>query len=159
MKRNNYFHPAAAACIAAGYNLWVQMLGRIPEKVWRWAGKRSVDLVRKKFAAVAILRRGYFCLCWITGIAIYIGTILFFVYFPDLVDFKAPVERSIFKFYFWAGVQLVVLVGVIMLFLRPVYIISACDIYAERSPARRKSAAPLPPPGARGYGAVAVFRE
>jgi hypothetical protein len=161
-RKNDRRSPAQRALSEALYYAWkVATIGILPALVTGRglidSGRRSVDLVRKKFADVAILRAGYSALCWIIGVGTYIGTIFFFVYFPGLVDFKAPVEREIFKFYFWAGVPLVASVGVIMLFLRPVYIISACDIYADYVAEREENLMLPPPPGcSRGNGAVAA---
>ncbi len=115
------------------------------------AGKRSVGLVHDRFADVAILRAGYSALCWIIGVGTYIGTICFFIAFPRLVNFHAPVEQGIFKFYFWAGVPLVAAVGAIMLFLHPVYVISACDIYADYVASHEENLMLPPPPGGTSY--------
>jgi hypothetical protein len=161
-KKNDRRTSAQKAMSEALYYAWkVATIGILPALVTGRglidSGKRSVDLVRRKFADVSILRAGYSGLCWIIGIGTYIGTIFFFIYFPNLVDFKAPIERGISNFYFWAGVPLVASVGVIMLFLRPVYIISACDIYADYVAEREENLMlPPPPPGARGYSAVAT---
>jgi hypothetical protein len=87
----------------------------------------------------------------------YLGTIAFFLLFPDLVEFGAPVESIIYKFYLWAGVPLLVSTGLVLLFLRPVYLISACDIYADYVAGRQENLLlPPPPAGARGNGAVAA---
>ncbi len=111
------------------------------------AGKRSVGLVHDRFADVAILRAGYSALCWIIGVGTYIGTIYFFIAFPRLVNFHAPVELGIFKFYFWAGVPMMAAVGAVMLFLHPVYVISSCDIYADYVTKRGENLMLPPPPG------------
>lgn len=160
-KKNDRRSAAAKALSEALYYAWkVATIGILPALVTGRglidSGKRSIDLVRRKFADVAILRAGYSGLCWILGIGTYIGTIIFFIKFPGLVDFNLPVERTIFKFYFWAGVPIVASVGVVMLLLRPVYVISACDIYADYVSEREENLMlPPPPPGAyRDYSAV-----
>ena len=161
-KKNDRRTVAQKAFSEAIYYAWkVATIGILPALVTGRglidSGKRSVDLVRVKLKDVLILRAGYSGLCWIIGVGTYIGTIFFFIAFPELVNFKAPVEREIFKFYFWAGVPLVAAVGVIMLFLRPIYILSACDIYADYVAEKQENLMlPPPPPGARGRSAVAA---
>ncbi len=94
------------------------------------AGKQSISLVRHKLSDTALLRVGYSSICWVVGIAAYIGTIIFFCVFDNLVP-KGSAYSHVYTFYFWAGVPIVIAVGVIQLFLRPVYILSSCDIYSD----------------------------
>ncbi|HBE88215.1 MAG TPA: hypothetical protein DDW67_03645, partial [Elusimicrobia bacterium] len=62
------------------------------------------------------------------------------------------------KFYFWAGVPIVVAAGMVLLFLRPIYIISACDIYADYVRERGENLVlPPPPRGAVGGDTFAVL--
>lgn len=159
-KKNDRRTPAQKALSEALYYAWkVATIGILPALVTGRglidAGKRSVDLVRKKFSDVLILRAGYSALCWIIGVGAYIGTILFFVKFPQLVDFKAPVESSIYKFYFWAGFPITVAAGMVLLFLRPIYVISSCDIYADYVKEQDENLVlPDPPGGNRAYSAI-----
>ncbi|MBU2574410.1 MAG: hypothetical protein KKH28_10080 [Elusimicrobia bacterium] len=151
-KKNDRRTPAQKALSEALYYAWkVATIGILPALVTGRglvdAAKRSVDLVRKKFADILILRAGYSALCWILGVGTYIGTIFFFIKFPDLVNFKAPVESQIYKFYFWAGVPITAAVGVVMLFLRPIYVISSCDIYADYVKERDENLVLPAPPG------------
>ncbi|KAF0125260.1 MAG: hypothetical protein FD189_1782 [Elusimicrobia bacterium] len=150
-KKNDRRTPAQKALSEALYYAWkVATIGIVPGLVTGRglidAGRRSVGMVRARFSDVIILRGGYSALCWIVGVGAYIGTIFFFIKFPGLVDFNAPTESQIFKFYFWAGIPLIVSVGVVMLFLRPVYIISACDIYADYVREREENLVLPPPP-------------
>lgn len=159
-KKNDRRTAAQKALSEALYYAWkVATIGIVPALVTGRglidSGKRSVDLVRVKLKDVLLLRGGYSLLCWIVGVGGYAGTIVFFVMFPNLVDFSAPVESNIFKFYFWAGVPLMVSVGLVLLFLRPVYLISACDIYADYVAGREENLMlPPPPGGASSHGAV-----
>jgi len=159
-KKNDRRTAAQKALSEALYYAWkVATIGIVPALVTGRglldAGKRSVDLVRVKLKDVLLLRGGYSLLCWIVGVGGYAGTIFFFVMFPDLVDFSAPVESNIYKFYVWAGVPLMVSVGLVLLFLRPVYLISACDIYADYVAGREENLMlPPPPGGSSSHGAV-----
>lgn len=160
-KKNDRRTAAQKAMSEAIYYAWkVATIGILPGLVTGRglidAGKRSVDLVRTKLKDVMILRAGYSGLCWIVGIAAYIGTIYFFIAFPQLVDFKLPVESQIYKFYFWAGVPLLVAVGCVMMFLRPIYVISACDIYADYVAQKQENLMLPPPPKGSSNGFDAV---
>ncbi|HNW44696.1 MAG TPA: hypothetical protein PKI19_09345 [Elusimicrobiales bacterium] len=120
------------------------------------AGRRSVDLVSDRFKDIVILRAGYSLLCWVVGIAAYAGAILLFVKFPGLINWKLGAEAQIYTFYFWVAVPILAATGVVMLFLRPIYIISACDIYADYVESRKENLM-LPPPPARGGAAGALI--
>jgi hypothetical protein len=111
------------------------------------AGKRSVELVRTKFQDVVFLRAGYSAACWILGIVTYIGTICFFIKFPGLVNLKLGVASQMYKIYFWAGVPLLAGVGVVLMFLRPIYILSSCHIYADYVREQDENLILPPPPG------------
>jgi hypothetical protein len=155
-KKRDRRTPLEKAMSEALYYAWkVATIGILPGLVTGRglidAGRRSVGMVRARFRDVIILRGGYSALCWIIGIGAYVGTIVFFVAFPDLVDFDLPIESTIYKFYFWAGVPIVVAAGMVLLFLRPIYIISACDIYADYVREKGENLVlPAPPRGAVG---------
>lgn len=91
------------------------------------AGKESIALVKAKLWDVIKLRGGYSMACWIIGIVSYIGAIAFFITFNDL--FKS--EHTMFKFYFWMGAPLLIAVGIIKLFIRPIYVIASCKLYSD----------------------------
>ncbi|PIU17729.1 MAG: hypothetical protein COT18_12480 [Elusimicrobia bacterium CG08_land_8_20_14_0_20_59_10] len=161
-KKNDRRTPAQKALSEAIYYAWkLATIGILPALVTGRglvdAGKRSVLLVQAKFLDVAFLRAGYSAACWIIGIAAYAGTIVFFVMFPQLLDLKAPVESRIFTFYLWAGLPIVSATGIVMLFLRPVYIISACDIYAGYVREREENLMLPPPPRRGGMDAFIAF--
>jgi hypothetical protein len=161
-KKNDHRTAAQKALSEALYYAWkIGTIGIMPGLVTGRglidSTKRSVGMVIKKFKDVIILRGGYSALCWIIGIGTYIGTIYFFIMFPSLADFKAPVESMIYEFYFWAGVPMMISVGVIMLFLRPIYIISACDIYADYVQEQGENLMLPPPPNQnKSYDLTAV---
>jgi hypothetical protein len=94
------------------------------------AGKDSVLLVKNKIADTSLLRAGYSLICWVIGVSTYIGTIFIFIFFDNLVP-DGEIHSTIYEFYFWAGVPILISAGVILLFLKPIYTISSADIYAD----------------------------
>jgi hypothetical protein len=91
------------------------------------AGKTSVIFVRRKLWDVIKLRGGYSALCWIIGIAAYIGGFYFFCHFHALFES----EHEFFTFCLMMGIPILAATGVIKLFLRPIYIISCCKLYSD----------------------------
>ena len=94
------------------------------------SGKNSVVFVKDNFLEVAKLRAGYSALCWIVGIGAYVGTIFLFIIL-DIVPKGDEVYGYIYNFYFWAAVPILIAVAIIMLFLRPIYVLSLCDLYSD----------------------------
>jgi hypothetical protein len=120
------------------------------------AGKDSISFVKHKYKDAITLRLGYSALCWIVGIASYIGAILFFVAFPDLVKWEQNVASQMFPIYFWLAVPIIVAVGVVMLFLRPIFVISACDIYSDFIKEKGETVILQKPPS-KGMSALVIF--
>ena len=164
-KKNDRRTAAQKALSEALYYAWkIATIGIMPGLVTGRglidSTKRSVGMVIKKFKDVIILRAGYSGLCWIVGIGTYILSLFFFMMFPDMVGLNAEGMSGIYKFYFWAGVPMMISVGVIMLFLRPIYIISACDIYADYVQEQGENLMLPPAPGSsreKGYDLSAII--
>ena len=91
------------------------------------AGKESIILVKNHPKEALLLRGGYSFICWIVGIATYIGAVIFLFYNFSLFG----TEFEVYKFYFWMGVPILISVGVILVFLRPIYIIASCAMYTQ----------------------------
>ncbi len=81
------------------------------------SGKHAVIVVKEKLKEMAVLRIGYSLICWIIGIGAYVVLLL--------AAFKGN-EISFLTFF----VPVLIAVGIIHIF-RPIYLISACDIYYE----------------------------
>jgi TctA family transporter len=63
-----------------------------------------------------------------------------------------------YTIYFWLAVPILVATGAVMLFLRPIYVISSCDIYADYVQELQENLMLPPPPAqARGGSAIAVL--
>lgn len=90
------------------------------------AGKDSLSLVKSRFKSLAKLRIGYSFICWIFGVGCYIGMLFIFPF----LDIHRVSDNDIYNFYFFAGFPILMALMSIMLFFRPIYIISACRIYA-----------------------------
>lgn len=94
------------------------------------SAKNSIVFVKDKFMEVAKLRAGYSILCWIVGIAAYLGAILFFGA-TGIVGQEHEALSKIYKIYLWAAVPIVIAVGVVVVLLRPVFVIAMCDLYSD----------------------------
>lgn len=121
------------------------------------AGKDSVRLVKNRFFDLALLRGGYSALCWVVGILAYVGSFYFFWmtgFFEKTQDAAQGVQ--IHLFFKLGGVPILVAVGVVLLFLRPLFVISVCDIYSEEMQERGESIQLVEAPG-RGKAAILAF--
>ena len=135
-KRNDTRTWAQKALSEALYQAWkLGTMGMLPAMVLGngliQSGRESVRFITSRFKDAAILRFGYSTLCWVVGIAAYVGTIVFLAAGPGSFMPDPQTERFIYVFYFWAGVPIVVAAGVVMLVLRPIYLLSACELYSD----------------------------
>ena len=74
------------------------------------------------------------------------------------MNWKLGVAGQMYTIYFWFAVPILVAAGVVMLFLRPIYVISSCDIYADYVQELQENLMlPPPPEQARGGSAMAVL--
>lgn len=94
------------------------------------SAKNSIVFVRTDFKEVAKLRAGYSALCWIVGIGSYIGAV-FFIGLADIVPRGEEIYSHIYTIYFWLAVPLLIAVAIVMLILRPIYVLALCDLYSD----------------------------
>lgn len=130
--------PAQRAISEALYYAWkVGTIGVVPAiltgKDLIEAGRESVSLVKGKLKDVLALRGGYSAVCWIIGIAGYIGG-LFFAFLVPVFEGKHP----FFTFYLWMGIPLLVAVGAVKLFVRPIFVIASFKLYSDYLKERNK---------------------
>lgn len=119
------------------------------------SGKNSILFVKDNFMAIAKLRAGYPSLCWIVGIAAYVGTISLF-FFIDIGPEEETIYSHIYEFYLWAAVPIVISLSIIMLLLRPIYVLALCDLYSDYL--QRNNMAPtLPSSTSKGTSAIVAF--
>lgn len=116
------------------------------------AGRESIALVKSKPWQVVKLRGGYSAICWIIGVATYVGALVFLIAFP----LPGGAGHSVLSFYVWLGLPILAAVGVIKLFVRPVYVIASCQLYSEFLKESGKSVSLGSRPG-RGTNALVAF--
>lgn len=161
-KKNDRRTAAEKALSEAIYYAWkIGTIGILPALVTGRglidAGQRSIGLVRRKLKDVVLLRAGYSSLCWVVGLTAYAGAILFFVAFPGLVNWKLGVAGQMYTIYFWLAVPILIAAGVVLLFLRPIFVISAFDIYADYVREQGENLMLPPPPAQARAGGGAVW--
>lgn len=94
------------------------------------SGENSVFFVKDNFVEVAKLRAGYSALCWIVGVGSYVGAILFFMAM-DIAPEGDEIYGHIYTIYFWAAVPILIAIAIIMLVLRPIFVLALCDLYSD----------------------------
>lgn len=134
-RKNDRRTPAQKALSEALYYAWkVGVSGILPSIVTGnnlvASARRSIHFVKSNFLEVAKLRAGYSALCWIVGIGAYAGS-FFFLSAVDVVPANGEVYSHMYTIYFWLGVPILIAVGVVMLVLRPIYVLALCDLYSD----------------------------
>ena len=94
------------------------------------SGKNSIKFVKANFIEIAKLRAAYSLLCWVVGILAYIGAIITLIFMGDDI-YALPGGLAIAKIYLYMIVPIAVSVSVVMIFLRPIYVLTICDMYSD----------------------------
>ena len=161
-KKNDRTTPAQRALSEALYFAWkIGTIGIIPSLI---TGRglveschQSIQVVRHKFKEVMKLRIAYSALCWVIGVSAYIGTIICFCVFNNLMPHgKEEIYGHVYTFYFWAGVPIFIAVGIVQVFLRPIYVISSCHIYSDYLNEKEEKIM-LPTPPSKSASALVAF--
>lgn len=106
--------------------------GLISGRSLSMSAKNSIILVKDKMWELAKLRAGYSFINWIVATIAFLATIVFFIKFDNLVPFASDkTQEYLPSFYFWAGIPIMASIALIQLLIRPLYIISLCDIYSD----------------------------
>lgn len=134
-KKGSRRTPAERAASEALYYAWkLGIAGVLPSiltgKGLIEAGKSSFAFVKENLAEVAALRAGYSAVCWIVGIGSYLGALFLFSAL-ELAPGKDDLYGHMFEFFFWAGGPVLAAAAVVMLFLRPLYVLAMCDLYSD----------------------------
>lgn len=118
----------------AAYYAWkvatIWMLPALSTGRWVWGSiKHSLLVVKSCTKDVLITRAWYSILCWIIWVGTYVGWIFMLISFPGILDTAQWDSEMIYSFYMYAGIPIFFAVWVVVLFLRPIYIISSFAIY------------------------------
>ena len=161
-KKDDNTSPAQRALGEALYYAWkLGSIGMLPSLVMGKgmvaAGKDSLGLLKAHFKDVALLRAGYSAICWIVGIATYALGALFLIK-SGVIEFDQGEGQGvqIYQFFVWAGIPLLIAVAVVQIFVRPIFIISLCDIYSDFLEERHESPK-LEDAPSRGVAALVAF--
>ncbi len=159
-KKNDRTPLAVKLANEAVYQGWkLSSLGFLPALLsGRSVGEacgNSLNLLKERFGMLVKLRIGYSLVCWGFGIVGYLGMFALLWMLPELSG-SIFEDNAVYEFYLLAGAPLLAVLIFIMLVFRPVYVISACRIYAFY--AREKGVnIKLPESSSRGISALTAF--
>lgn len=102
------------------------------------AAKDSVRLVRHRLADTSMLRLGYSLVCWIVAIVGYIGSIFFVTAFADVIPSGQGEGAMYTQFFVMTGVPIAMITGIVLVFIRPIFILAATDLYCDELEAREE---------------------
>jgi hypothetical protein len=94
------------------------------------SGKNSIKFVKAKFADILKLRAAYSSICWVVGITAYIGAIILMFLMGDGVYANSG-YLDIVKIYQYMIIPIGVATMVVVIFLRPIYILTLCNLYSD----------------------------
>lgn len=110
----------------------------------------AVAFVRGNLSQVLLLRGGYSALCWILGVTTFASSV---AYGRSLdISFADGAAQALYAAYSAAGVPALAGVAILMLFLRPIYVLSMCELFSRDLEARQLTTR-LPPPQTAGLNA------
>ena len=89
--------------------------------------KDSLGLLKAHFKTICQLRIAYSAICWILGIASYVGT--FFIA-PYIFSHMSS-DNDMYTFYVFVGAPILITLFFIQVVFRPIYILSAYRIYSN----------------------------
>jgi len=119
------------------------------------SGKNSIKFVKANFIEIAKLRAAYSLLCWVVGILAYIGAIITLILMGDEI-YALSGGLAIAKIYLYMVIPIAVSVSVVMIFLRPIYVLTICDMYSDYL-SQNNETADLPNNPKNGRKAIILF--
>ena len=119
------------------------------------SGKNSIKFVKANFIEIAKLRAAYSLICWVIGILAYVGAIITLIFMGDEI-YALSGGLAIAKIYLYMIVPIAVSVSVIMILLRPIYVLTICDMYSDYL-SQNNETADLPNNPKNGKKAVILF--
>ena len=152
--------PAEIALEEAAYYAWkVGTAGMVPNLILGNklipSGISSINFVKSKFKEVASLRGAYSSICWLIAILSYIGAIILTAVFEDQLTLSTG-EIEIGAFYNYMIIPICFATLSVVVVLRPLYIISICDLYSDYLE-ENKEEAELPDNPTKGRSALITF--
>tara|TARA_B100000780_G_C21080669_1_gene435137 strand:+ start:170 stop:1483 length:1314 start_codon:yes stop_codon:yes gene_type:complete len=94
------------------------------------SGKNSLKFVRARFVEISKLRAAYSSICWVVGVAAYIGAIVTLLFMGDSI-YTDSGGLAIPKIYQYLMIPVSFALLVVMIFLRPIYILTICNLYSD----------------------------
>ena len=94
------------------------------------SGKNSIKFVKAKFADILKLRAAYSSICWIVGIAAYIGGVIVIFLMGDGAYTNSG-NLEVVKIYQYMIIPLAWATMIVMIFLRPIYVLTICNLYSD----------------------------
>jgi hypothetical protein len=91
------------------------------------SGKESVEFVKQNTKEIIKLRAAYSGNCWVLGILTYVAAFPIVFYFDD----GTTLGNNIANIYLYIALPICFSVGVIMFFLRPIYLLNLCNLYSD----------------------------
>ena len=94
------------------------------------SGKNSIKFVKAKFADILKLRAAYSSICWIVGIAAYIGGVIVIFLMGDGAYTNSG-NLEVVKIYQYMIIPLAWATMIVIIFLRPIYVLTICNLYSD----------------------------
>ncbi len=91
------------------------------------SGKESVEFVKQNTKEIIKLRVAYSGNCWVLGILTYFAAFPIVFYLDD----GTGIGNNIANIYLYIALPICFSVGVIMFFLRPIYLLNLCNLYSD----------------------------
>lgn len=114
----------------------------------------AVAFVRGNLSQVLLLRGGYSALCWILGVITFATSV---AYGRSLdISYADGAAQALYAAYSAAGVPALAGVAILMLFLRPIYVLSMCELFSRDLEARQLTTR-LPPTPTAGLNASVML--
>ena len=137
--KNNFETPAQIAArralSEALYYAWkIGIAGVIPSLVLGNglidSGKNSIKFVKANMVEIFKLRAAYSSLCWVVGILAYIGGIFVVMSMGDAA-YADSGGLAIARIYQFLIIPIAIAVSVVMILLRPIYVLTLCEMYSD----------------------------
>jgi hypothetical protein len=131
-KKGQRMPAAARTASELGYYAWkVGTIGFVPALIaghpFYASAQQSVALVKARLMDVLALRGAYSAACWVVGLGAYVAALVFTIALSGIVES----DHELFTFLLLMGVPILAATAVVKIVLRPIFMISACRLYAD----------------------------